>query len=70
MLGWKDNDLKRNKFIGRDDDECVEYDRDWCYLLDQEVLTELDKDELKRILAQKSLNEREIKKIKHALGEE
>ncbi len=71
MVGWRTEELKQDKFTGRDDDQKIEdYDRDWRHLLDQEILTDHDREELERILTDKFLSNTEIRKIKHALGEE
>lgn len=62
--------MKQDKFTGRDDDRCVGYDRDWRHLLDQEILTDRDREELEHVLTDKFLSDTERRKIKHALGVE
>ena len=70
MVGWRTEELKQDKFTGRDDDRCVEYERDWRFLLDQDVLTDWDREELEHVLIDKFLSDTERRKIKHVLGEE
>lgn len=70
MLGWRDKELKQDRFAGRDDSECWKYDRDWRYLLSQKVLNNSDRDELHRVLAENYLSEADVQMIKHALKDE
>ncbi|MHC4188391.1 MAG: hypothetical protein ACYSUB_01725 [Planctomycetota bacterium] len=70
MTGWRDNELRQNRFTGRDDDKCADYDRDWRHLLRNNILTDQDREELCRVLAQKFLSDTDRGQIKRALGEE
>lgn len=69
MSGWRDNELRQDRFTGRDDDRCVEYDRDWRHLLESEVISDFARNELERVLATKFLSETETRMIKHVLGD-
>lgn len=69
MGGWRDHELRLNRFTGRNDDLCTSYDRDWRYLINQETINEFDREELRRILAERFLSDTEIRMIKRVLGD-
>lgn len=70
MVGWRDSELRQNKFTGRNDDCCLEHDRDWRHLIGQELISDYDRDELHRVLAEKFLSETEKRMILRALDED
>jgi hypothetical protein len=70
MGAWRDEELRQDRFTGRDDDQCWLCDRDWSFLLEQKTLSECDREELHRVLAQIHLSEAEVLKIKLALSDE